>query len=132
MMMDTAVVTTDLDKLALRVEKAATLVQDLRTKQAQLEQEKAELTRQLEETKGKLQGNDPSALLTELATLKKEQRDWVAERKDVATRVEALLTKLDRIEASYPAAPRDCPLRGVRRPAVPMKKPRHAGKSGED
>lgn len=99
MMMDTAVVTTDLDKLALRVEKAATLVQDLRTKQAQLEQEKAELTRQLEETKGKLQGNDPSALLTELATLKKEQRDWVAERKDVATRVEALLTKLDRIEA---------------------------------
>ncbi len=99
MMMDTAVVTTDLDKLALRVEKAAALVQDLRTKAAQLEQEKAELTRQLEENKGKLQGNDPTALLTELATLKKEQRDWVAERKDVATRIEALLTKLDRIEA---------------------------------
>lgn len=99
MMMDTAVVTTDLDKLALRVEKAATLVMDLRSRQAQLEQEKAELTRQLEENKGKLQGNDPTALLTELATLKKEQRDWVAERKDVATRIEALLTKLDRIEA---------------------------------
>ena len=99
MMMDTAVVTTDLDKLALRVEKAAALVQDLRTKAAQLEQEKAELTRQLEENKGKLQGNDPTALLTELATLKKEQRDWVAERKDVATRIEALLKKLERIEA---------------------------------
>lgn len=99
MMMDTAVVTTDLDKLALRVEKAATLVQDLRTKAAQLEQEKADLTRQLEETTGKLQGNDPTALLTELATLKKEQRDWVAERKDVATRIEALLKKLERIEA---------------------------------
>ncbi len=99
MMIDTAVVTTDLDKLALRVEKAATLVQDLRTQRAQLEQEKAELTRQLEDTKGKLQGNDPTSLLTELATLKKEQRDWVAERKDVATRIEALLNKLDRIEA---------------------------------
>ena len=99
MMMDTAVVTTDLDKLALRVEKAATLVQDLRTKQAQLEQEKAELTRQLEDNQGKLQGNDPTALLTELATLKKEQRDWVAERKDVATRIEALLKKLERIES---------------------------------
>lgn len=99
MMMDTAVVTTDLDKLALRVEKAAMLVMDLRTRQAQLEQEKAELTRQLEENNGKLQGNDPTALLTELATLKKEQRDWVAERKDVATRIEALLKKLERIEA---------------------------------
>ncbi len=99
MMMDTAVVTTELDKLALRVERAATLVQDLRSKQAQLEQDKVELGRQLEETKGKLQGNDPTALLTELATLKKEQRDWVAERKDVATRIEALLKKLERIEA---------------------------------
>lgn len=99
MMMDTAVVTTDLDKLALRVEKAATLVMELRSRQAQLEQEKAELTRQLEDTAGKLQGNDPTALLTELATLKKEQRDWVAERKDVATRIEALLKKLERIEA---------------------------------
>ncbi len=99
MMMDTAVVTTELDKLALRVERAATLVLDLRSKQAQLEQDKVELGRQLEETKGKLQGNDPAALLTELATLKKEQRDWVAERKDVATRIEALLKKLERIEA---------------------------------
>lgn len=99
MMMDTAVVTTDLDRLAARVEKAATLVQELRSRQAQLEQEKAELSRQLEETQGKLQGNDPTALLTELAALKKEQRDWVAERKDVATRIEALLKKLERIEA---------------------------------
>ncbi|MEO5987898.1 MAG: hypothetical protein ABIU54_14545 [Candidatus Eisenbacteria bacterium] len=99
MMMHTAVVATELDKLALRVEKAANLVQDLRSKQAQLEQDKAELGRQLEETKGKLQGNDPTALLTELATLKKEQRDWVAERKDVAMRIESLLKKLERIEA---------------------------------
>ena len=99
MMMDTAVVTTDLDKLALRVEKAATLVQELRAKQAQLEADKATLTQQLAETGAKLQGNDPIALLTELAALKKEQRDWVNERKDVATRIEGLLKKLERIDA---------------------------------
>jgi len=99
MMMDTTVVTTDLDRLAERVEKAATLVHDLRARQAQLETEKAELTRRLEETTLKLQGNDPSALVSELAALKKEQREWTAERKDVAGRIESLLKKLERIES---------------------------------
>lgn len=98
MMMDTAVVTTDLDRLAERVEKAAALIVDLRAKQAQLEAEKADLARRLEETAGKLQGNDPSALVAELGALKKEQREWLSERKDVATRVESLLRKLERIE----------------------------------
>jgi len=98
MMMETAVVTTDFDRLAERIEKAANVIQDLRTKQSQLEAEKAELARRLEETSGKLQGNDPTALVTELAALKKEQREWVSERKDVATRIETLLRKLDRIE----------------------------------
>ena len=112
-MMDTAVVTTDLDRLAERVEKAAALVMELRAKLAQgearaaemelekvtLVSEKADLARRLEETTSQLQGNDPSSLVTEVSALKKEQRDWVAERKDVASRVEALLKKLERIEA---------------------------------
>ncbi len=98
-MMDTAVVTTDLDRLAERVEKAAAVVQDLRAKLSLLESEKAELARRLEETTQKLQGNDPSSLVSELAALKKEQREWTAERKDVATRIESLLKKLERIEA---------------------------------
>lgn len=105
MMMDTAVVTTDLDRLADRVERAATVIQELRTKQVQLEAklvqletERTELARRLEETTGKLQGNDPTALVTEVAALKKEQREWLGERKDVATRIETLLRKLDRIE----------------------------------
>ncbi len=105
MTMDSAVVTTDLDRLAERVEKAATVIEDLRAKHAQLEArttqletEKADLARRLEETNGKLQGNDPTALLAELATLKKEQREWLAERRDVATRIETLLRKLERIE----------------------------------
>lgn len=99
MSIDSAVVTTDLDRLAERVEKAATLVVELRAKQAQLEAEKAELARRLDETTHKLQGQDPSLLVTELTTLKKEQREFLAERKDVATRIEALLKKLDRIDA---------------------------------
>lgn len=98
MMMDSAVVTTDLDRLAERIEKAAAVIQDLRAKQAQLEAEKADLARRLEETVGKLQGNDPSALVGEIAALKKEQREWLSERKDVASRIETLLRKLDRIE----------------------------------
>jgi uncharacterized protein YecT (DUF1311 family) len=98
-MTESAVVTTDLDRLAERVERAAALVQDLRAARAQLEAEKAELSRRLEETTQKLQGNDPSSLVTEVAALKKEQRDWVVERKDVAGRIEALLKKLERIDA---------------------------------
>lgn len=98
-MMDTAVVTTDLDRLAERVEKAATLVVELRAKQAQLEAEKAELKLRLDETTQKLQGNDPTALVSEIAALRKEQREWTAERKDVAGRIEALLKKLERIES---------------------------------
>ena len=78
MMMDTAVVTTDFDRLAERVEKAAALIVDLRAKQAQLEAEKADLARRLEETTGKLQGNDPSALVSELTALKTEHREWLS------------------------------------------------------
>ena len=99
MIVDTAVMTTDLDRLAERVEKAAILVGELKAKQAQLEAEKAELAHRLEETTQKLQGQDPTQLVTELATLKREQREFLAERKDVATRIEALLKKLDRIDA---------------------------------
>jgi len=120
-MMDTAVVTTDLDRLAERVEKAATLVLDLRAKLAQGESrqselevekaslvtEKAELARRLDETTSQLQGNDPSSLVAEVAALKKEQREWNAERKDVATRVESLLR-------SWSASRRDTPPARVR------------------
>lgn len=98
MTMDIAVVTTDLDRLAERVEKAASIIQDLRVRLAQVEAEKADLARSLAETTGKLQGSDPTALLAELAALKKEQREWLAERKDVASRIETFLRKLERIE----------------------------------
>lgn len=160
-MNDTAVVTSDLDRLAERVERAATLVTDLRSKNAQLEsranqfeaqakeleakraqfeaqatqltaqnaqlqskidelqtqsgqlstktdefekqlsllgQQRDALEKKLEETHSKLQGNDPTAVLGELAALKKEQREWLNERKEVAARIEAISAKLERIE----------------------------------
>ena len=111
-MNDTAVAVTDFDRLAERVERAATLVVELRGKNAQLEQERmqlqqerallqqdrAQIQQRLEETQSRLQGQDPMTLVNELSALKKEQREWLGERRDVATRIEALLGKLDRLE----------------------------------
>jgi len=98
-MNDTAVITgTDLDRLAERVERAARLISDLRTKAARLEEERNALQQRLADTEGRLQGQDPGALLHELAALRKEQRDWVTERREVTTRIEAISAKLERLE----------------------------------
>lgn len=93
------VASTDLDRLAERVERAATVIVELRQKNAQLEAERVQLRRQLDETTSRLQGQDPGAILNELATLKREQREWQTERKDVAARIEAIAAKLEKIEA---------------------------------
>lgn len=97
-MNDTAVVATDLDRLAERVERTAALVTELRSKNTQLEAERSTLAKRLEDTQGKLQGQDAGALVGELATLKKEQREWLSERRDVAARIEAISAKLERLE----------------------------------
>jgi uncharacterized protein YecT (DUF1311 family) len=36
--------------------------------------------------------------MTEIAALRKEQRDWLAERREVTTRIEAISSKLERLE----------------------------------
>ena len=97
-MNETAVVGTDLDRLAERVERAARLISDLRTKAARLEEERNALQQRLADTEGRLQGQDPGAVLQELAALRKEQRDWLAERREVTTRIEAISAKLERLE----------------------------------
>jgi len=98
-MNETAVITgTDLDRLAERVERAARLISDLRTKAARLEEERNALQQRLADTEGRLQGQDPGAVLQELAALRKEQRDWVTERREVTTRIEAISAKLERLE----------------------------------
>src|SRR6516162_3121363 len=98
-MNETAVITgTDLDRLAERVERAARLITELRTKATRLEEERNALQQRLNETEGRLQGQDPGALMTEIAALRKEQRDWLAERREVTTRIEAISAKLERLE----------------------------------
>ena len=98
-MNETAVITgTDLDRLAERVERAARLITELRTKATRLEEERNVLQQRLADTEGRLQGQDPGALMTEIAALRKEQRDWLAERREVTTRIDAISAKLERLE----------------------------------
>jgi chromosome segregation ATPase len=98
-MNETAVVSgTDLDRLAERVERAARLITELRGKAARLEEERNALQQRLASTEGRLQGQDPDALLAELNALRKEQRDWLAERREVTSRIEAISSKLERLE----------------------------------
>lgn len=97
-MNETAVVGTDLDRLAERVERAARLINELRSKAARLEEERNALQQRLADTDGRLQGQDPAALLNELTTLRKEQREWLAERREVTNRIEAISSKLERLE----------------------------------
>jgi hypothetical protein len=101
----TAVMTTDLDLLAERVERAANLVQQLRTDNQRLLGEREEMTARLRDVEArlegaekKMQGQDVTALLGELTDLRRLQRDWQGERRDVATKIEGLLKKLDRLE----------------------------------
>jgi predicted nucleic acid-binding Zn-ribbon protein len=93
-----SMVDTDLDRLAERVERAAALVQRLRDENQALQRERDDLARRVEETEGKLQGQDVAALLTELQGLRREQRDWLAQRREVATRIDSLVKKLERLE----------------------------------
>lgn len=97
-MNDTTTMQTDLDRLAERVEKAATMVQQLREDRERLGRENETLSRRVTELEQKLQGQDPGALLDELSALKREQREWHTERRDVASRIETLVRKLERIE----------------------------------
>jgi FtsZ-binding cell division protein ZapB len=97
-MNDTTTMQTDLDRLADRVERAAALVQQMREDRERLGRENETLTRRVAELEQKLQGQDPAALLDELNALKREQRDWQTERRDVASRIETLVKKLERIE----------------------------------
>lgn len=97
-MSETLVMQTDLDRLSERVEKAAALVQQLRDDRARFERERDELNSRVQEMEQKLQGQDVSALMQEVATLRREQREWQDERRDVAARIETLIKKLERLE----------------------------------
>ena len=97
-MNDTAMVTSDLDRLGERIEKAAAVFQQLRADRDRLEQERDQLTRRVQELETKVEGLDPSSYVEEIQALKREQRDWQVERREVAVRIESLLKKLERLE----------------------------------
>ena len=94
----TTTMSTDLDLLAERVEKAAALIQRMREDRTRLERERDDLTHRLQESEQKLQGQDVPALLGEIQTLRKEQREWQGERREILTRIETLVKKLERLE----------------------------------
>ena len=92
------VVLPDLDRLADRIERAAGMVQQLRADRDRLQQERDELAQRFKDVEDKLHGQDVGELIAEAQTLKREQRDWLIERREVTARVEALLKKLEKIE----------------------------------
>jgi FtsZ-binding cell division protein ZapB len=94
----TTMTQTDLDRLTERVEKAAGIVQQLRDDRTRLEQERNTLMGRLQDLEHKLQGSDAGELVQEVMQLRKEQRDWQAERRDVASRIEDMVLKLERLE----------------------------------
>jgi len=98
-MTETALMQTDLDRLTDRVEKAAQLVQKLRDEQERVTRERDELVERLASVERQLQGQDLATLLQEVGTLRREQKDWHSERRDVATRIESMLRKLEKLEA---------------------------------
>ena len=89
----------DLSRLAERIEKAMTVVQQLRDDRERLTREKEDLARRLHELEQQLMGEDATALLAEVGALRREQREWTSERRDVASTIEGLIRKLERIEA---------------------------------
>ena len=95
---ETTVKQSDLDRLTERVEKAAAIVQQLRDDRTRLEQERNALALKLQELEQKLQGNDATALVQELVLLRKDQHDSQTERRDVASKIEALVRKLEKLE----------------------------------
>jgi predicted nucleic acid-binding Zn-ribbon protein len=95
----TPIMQTDLDRLAERVEKAASLVQQLRDERGRVELERNELANRLQDLERKLQGADAAELVHEVTQLRKEQREWQAERRDVASKIEALAKKLEKLDS---------------------------------
>ena len=98
-MTETAVIQTDLDQLSERVERAAQLVQKLREDSQRIARERDEQAQRVTELEQKIQGQDVPALLQELGTLRREQKEWQSERRDVASRIETMLRKLEKLEA---------------------------------
>ena len=81
-----------------RIERAAGMIQQLRADRDRLQHERDELALRFKEMEDRLHGQDLGEVLAETQALKREQREWLIERREVAVRIETLLKKLDKIE----------------------------------
>jgi predicted nucleic acid-binding Zn-ribbon protein len=97
-MTEATVMQTDLDRLADRIEKAAGIIQDLRSARDRALGETDELRQRVRAMEEQLRGQNPAELMGELQTLRKEQKEWLTERREVAGKIEALVKKLDKID----------------------------------
>jgi predicted nucleic acid-binding Zn-ribbon protein len=97
-MTEATVMQTDLDRLADRIEKAAGIIQDLRSARDRALGETDELRQRVRAMEEQLRGQNPAELMGELQALRKEQKEWLTERREVAGKIEALVKKLDKID----------------------------------
>src|SRR4051812_20818935 len=87
-----------LDALAAQIDRAAAAIARLKKENAGLTARLAELEIVVGAGQRRLQGRTLDDVLGELDLLKGVERQWVAERKEVANRIEDLVAKLERIE----------------------------------
>jgi hypothetical protein len=87
-----------LDALAEQIERAATVIARLKNDTAALGGRVKELESTLLAGEKRLAGRKLDDVLAELDLLHGVERQWVAERKEIANRIEDLVSKLERID----------------------------------
>jgi chromosome segregation ATPase len=87
-----------LDALAAQIERAATVIARLKNDNAALSGRVKELESTLSAFEKRLSGRKLDDVLAELDQLHGIERQWAAERKEIANRIEDLVSKLERID----------------------------------
>lgn len=89
---------SDLDRIGDRIERAAAVVRQLREERDRLVRERDALAKRVRELEARNGKGDAGALARELSGFRAKEREWAIERREVASRIEALLRKLDKLD----------------------------------
>jgi chromosome segregation ATPase len=87
-----------LDALAAQIDRAADAIARLKKENAGLNARITELQSVLGAGAKRLQGRTLDDVLGELEQLKGVERQWAAERKEIANRIEEMVAKLERLD----------------------------------